>query len=163
MKFLALIGLASRQALALVGVCLLTASLAACGGDASKAGTATDKTIVDSAKPPKVRLPPGPPPTHLVVKDLRRGAGAAIPAGATLGIRTNYVALSYATGKPYEVRWSPTGAFNIGFNPGGEIKGWEKGLPGMRVGGRRELRVPSRLAYGNGALFYVIDLLGIER
>jgi peptidylprolyl isomerase len=86
-----------------------------------------------------------------------------LPRKGEVQIRTNFVAVSYRTGKPYEVRWSKGGSFNIGFGPGFEVKGWEKGLPGMRVGGRRELLVPSKLAYGEGAVLYVVDLLGVEQ
>jgi peptidylprolyl isomerase len=99
----------------------------------------------------------------LVVRDLRKGFGPAIPLKGDVRIDTNFVSLDYRTGKPHEIRWGPGGAFNIGFGPGIEIKGWEKGLVGMKAGGRRELRVPSRLAYKNGAILYVIDLLAVDR
>lgn len=121
------------------------------------------RTLADLAKPPKVAIPPGSPPTHLIVRDIKRGSGPAIPRKGGVGIRTNYVSVSYRTGKPLEVKWEPRGAFKISFGPGLEVKGWEKGLVGMKVGGRRELRVPSRLAYGQGAVLYVVDLLGLRR
>lgn len=150
-------------------ICVIAVGLASCGGQGSGGSSTVAESgvtltrISDPSGPPKVRLPPGPPPQHLVVKDIRPGSGVAIPRKGGVKIRTNFVAVSYRTGKPYEVRWSKHGSFNIGFGPGIEIKGWEKGLPGMRVGGRRELLVPSKLAYGEGALLYVIDLLGIEK
>jgi peptidylprolyl isomerase len=98
----------------------------------------------------------------LVVRDIRKGYGPAIPAKGGVRIDTNFVSISYVTHKPYEVRWSPVGGFNIGFGPGIEVKGWEQGLVGMRAGGRRELRVPSRLAYKQDAILYVIDLLAVD-
>jgi peptidylprolyl isomerase len=97
-----------------------------------------------------------------VVRDLKKGSGRAIPPKSFVTIHTNYVAVNYKTGKTSEVRWRPTGGFNIEFGPGIETEGWEKGLVGMKVGGRRELRVPSRLAYGHGALFYIVDLLAVK-
>jgi peptidylprolyl isomerase len=153
--------------LTLAGICASAAMFCACGGASSgkpPAAAAEHGTrfVTDSARPPKVELPPGGPPHALVVHDVRVGSGAAIPPKGGVGILTNYVSLSYPTGKPLEVRWEPKGAFRISFGPGLEVKGWEKGLVGMKVGGRRELRVPSRLAYGQGAVFYVVDLLGIE-
>jgi peptidylprolyl isomerase len=154
------------RSIALLGVCLLIPALAGCGGSSpvpSNQGSEASRPIRDSAKPPRVTLPPGPPPKKLVVHDIREGFGPAIPAKGGVRIDTNFVALSYKTGKPFEVRWSPGGAFNIGFDPGREIKGWEKGLVGMKAGGRRELRIPSRLAYQEGAGFYVIDLLAVDR
>lgn len=160
------------RSLAPAGICLAAAVLSACGGGGSSGGSHEPRTaaatvdkpapLTDSAKPPKVEIPPGPPPTHLIVKDLKLGSGARIPPQGEVGIRTNYVSLSYQTGKPLEVRWKPRGGFIVGFGPGIVVKGWEKGLVGMKVGGRRELRVPSRMAYGQGDVFYVIDLLGIE-
>jgi len=149
----------------LLSVC----TVAGCGGGGAEiakapgAGADRPVRIVDRSKPPHVRLPPGPPPSRLIVRDLQEGSGPAIPRKTNVRIRTNYVAVSYRTGRQYEVRWKPSGGFNIGFGKGIEIKGWEKGLSGMRVGGRRELIVPSALAYGDGAAVYVIDLLAVER
>jgi peptidylprolyl isomerase len=155
--------------LALGGAWLLIASLAACGGgggstqSSSVAASSVGQAPVNRlAKRPKPKIPPGPPPSHLAVRDIKQGSGPAIPRKGGVRIRTNYVALSYRTHKPLEVRWQQGGGFNIGFGPGIEIKGWEKGLVGMRAGGRRELRVPSNMAYGEGAILYVIDLLGVE-
>jgi peptidylprolyl isomerase len=152
--------------LALIGVGLAVLGFLGCGkgggGQASASGPTGAQQTIDSSKPPHVKLPPGGPPSHLIVRDLHRGSGRAIPRKGGVEIRTNFVAVSYRTGKPYEVRWSPDGSFDIGFGPGLEIKGWEQGLPGMRVGGRRELFVPSKLAYGEGALLYVIDLVGVH-
>ncbi|HEY2335685.1 MAG TPA: FKBP-type peptidyl-prolyl cis-trans isomerase [Solirubrobacterales bacterium] len=156
----------------LIGACLTALALAACGGSGSTnttkgsaAGSQSARKpaepIADSAKPPKVRVPQGPPPGRLVVNDIRQGAGAAIPPKASVKISAHYIGVSYGTGKPFEVRWSRAQPFDIEFGPGQEVKGWEKGLVGMRAGGRRELIVPSKMAYGNGALIYVIDLLAV--
>ncbi len=155
------------KSLVLVSICLALFILASCGSDGSTGSTSLTsgkqaESASDSVRPPRVRVPPGPPPKRLIVRDIRRGSGAAIPPNKHVQVNTNFVAVSYRTGKTYEVRWQPKGSFSIGFGPGLEIKGWEKGLVGMRVGGRRELVVPSELAYGQGALVYVVDLLGVE-
>jgi len=154
--------------LALIGLCLAATMLTACGGgDSSEESSATvgrveKAPVPDSAKPPKVQLPPGPSPRRLIVRDLKEGTGAPIPPHLGVRVHTNFVALGYRTGKPTEIRWRPTGAFNIGLEPGKEIEGWEKGLVGMKAGGRRELLIPGRMAYGNEAIYYLIDLLSIE-
>jgi peptidylprolyl isomerase len=158
---------------------LVALFLSACGSGDSRSATATTTahgsrsaaavTSVHptSAKPPaKIRVPSGPPPKKVVVKDLVQGKGAAIPpiSGKHLvEISTLYKAVSYKTGKPFEERWDPRNPFEIEFGPGLENKGWEKGMVGMRVGGRRELIVPSRMAYKKGAVVYVIDLLGVKK
>lgn len=73
-----------------------------------------------------------------------------------------YKAVAYSTEELYEERWDPRNPFEIDFGPGLEVEGWEKGMIGMRVGGRRELIVPSKMAYGTGALVYVVDLLRVK-
>jgi len=149
-----------------IGIGLAVAMvLAGCGGSGPSRdtqGPEAARPVRDSARPPGVVLPPGPAPKKLVVHDIRKGTGRAIPPKLGVSALTNYVAYSYKTRKPFEVKWEPTGAFHIGLSPGKEVKGWEEGLVGMKAGGRRELRVPSKLAYGQGALLYVIDLLAIE-
>lgn len=167
--------------LALIGVCLLGGmALSACGGASSQGSTTSSqgsttsskdsstvtakvKQFTDSASPPKVKLPPGPPPKNLVVRDLKVGSGPALPAKGLRGIRANFVSLSYRTGKPVEVRWEPEGAFYIAFGMGLQSEGWEKGLVGMKAGGRRELEIPARMAngHGRGSIFYVVDLLSV--
>jgi peptidylprolyl isomerase len=141
--------------------------LSACGGGSSEepssSGAKPEKpAVVEAAPPPDVAPPRGEPPKRLIVRDLKLGSGRAIPPRGGVGISTNYIAMSYRTGKPLEVRWEPNGAFNISFAPGLENEGWEKGLVGMKAGGRRELRVPSNMAYKEGAILYVIDLLEIK-
>jgi peptidylprolyl isomerase len=117
------------------------------------------------AKEPKVTVPKGPAPGKLVIKDLIKGSGEEAKAGATVTV--NYVGVLYKGGKVFDASWlrhEPSS-----FPLSGVIAGWTKGIPGMKVGGRRELIIPAELAYGktgkppsippNAPLVFVIDLL----
>ncbi len=114
---------------------------------------------------PKVTVPDTPPPRQLMVRDLEEGTGPPAEEGDEVTIM--YFGRYYETGKLFSASWDwgePT-TFKIG--AGAEGEGWEEGLKGMRVGGRRELIVPSRMTTpGNvnpdvGALLYVIDLFAL--
>jgi peptidylprolyl isomerase len=112
----------------------------------------------DSERPkPKVQVPNGPPPEKLVIEDLAEGSGAAAKAGDELYV--HYVGVNYRTGEEFEDAWDPIRPFEFGLGAGEVIQGWEKGLKGMKVGGRRELIVPPNLAYNKDTLIYVVDLL----
>jgi peptidylprolyl isomerase len=126
-------------------------------------GTDPDEPIADPFPRPKAKdipVPSGPPPSHVVVKDLKKGRGPVARLRSRLAL--HYVGLDYKSHKPFEIRWGKQ-PFVLEFGPGLELQGWEEGLPGMRVGGRRKLIVPSNLAYGQGAVVYVLDLLAVER
>ena len=116
---------------------------------------------------PTVTVPKGPPPNHLVVKDLIKGTGRAATASSTVTVQ--YVGVLYKTGKQFDASWNDGTGSPVQFSlAGGVIKGWTQGIPGMRVGGRRELIIPPSLAYGakgsgktippNSTLIFVIDL-----
>jgi peptidylprolyl isomerase len=118
---------------------------------------------------PKVEVPKGPPPKELVVKDLEKGKGP----GAKLGdeVTVEYVGVDYKTGKQFDASWDRGEPFTFELGTGGVIAGWEQGIEGMKVGGRRELIIPPDLAYGsegggsiapNSTLIFVIDMLAIE-
>jgi FKBP-type peptidyl-prolyl cis-trans isomerase len=118
---------------------------------------------------PSVPKASGPPPSHLVTKDLITGTGTAAKAGSTVTV--NYVGALYKNGKVFDSSWSRHQTFGpFALSPsGGVIKGWQQGLVGMKVGGRRELIIPPSLAYGkagspptippNATLVFVVDLL----
>ena len=110
------------------------------------------------SRPPKVYVPSGPPPDHLVIKDLKKGSGPVTKPYSRLSVY--FVNVDYKTGKVFETRWGPPFVFE--YNHGLPMQGWEEGLKGMRVGGRRHIVVPSRLAYKQGDLVYVVDLLSVE-
>lgn len=148
----------------LIGLIAIPAVFAACGRDSPSAPSGhaeAQRKVAGAASPPKVRVPTGPPPKDVVVKELRKGHGVMLKAGDWFSL--NYVAVEYESGKRLEAHWERSGGFTWKFGTGEVVKGWETGLEGMRVGGRRELIVPSRLAYGGGALVYVVELLEVRR
>jgi FKBP-type peptidyl-prolyl cis-trans isomerase len=116
---------------------------------------------------PKVTPPAGAAPTKLETKDLIAGTGAEAKAGDKLTV--NYVGILFNGGKEFDASWKRKEPFSFTLGQGQVIKGWDQGLLGMKVGGRRELVIPSELAYGktgspptipaNAPLVFVIDLL----
>jgi peptidylprolyl isomerase len=129
---------------------------------------ATTPTSGPLSKEPKVTPPPGPAPTKLVVKNLIVGTGAEAMAGQTITV--NYVGVLFKGGKEFDASWKRKEPFTFVLGKGQVIAGWDQGLSGMKVGGRRELTIPAVLAYGakgspptipaNAPLVFVIDLLG---
>jgi peptidylprolyl isomerase len=116
-------------------------------------------------------VPKGPPPNHLVVKDLIKGTGAVATKNSTVTVQ--YVGVLYKTGRQFDASWNDGSGQPVRFSlAGGVIKGWTQGIPGMRVGGRRELIIPPSLAYGkkgagskippNATLVFVIDLHAVS-
>ncbi len=124
---------------------------------------------LDDRKEPDVTVPAGKPPSKLTERDLIEGEGPVAQSGDV--VTMNYRSRHY-TGKPWSNSWDDGHPFRIrlGAHTFESIPGWEEGIPGMRVGGRRELIVPPDWIYQGGAkpdsvpsetLVYVIDLLGI--
>jgi FKBP-type peptidyl-prolyl cis-trans isomerase len=121
--------------------------------------------VAETANPPakgvlpKISAPSAPAPEKLVVKDLKVGTGQKAKNGDTLTVR--YVGTAYKTGKKFDV-----GPYKFALGSGSVQAGWEKGVPGMRVGGQRELIIPPRLTlYELGpkeTLIYVVELLSIH-
>jgi peptidylprolyl isomerase len=132
------------------------------------AATAKTPTSGPLSKEPTVTPPSGPAPTKLVVKDIIKGTGAAATAGGSVTV--NYVGVLYHGGKTFDASWKRGEPATFSLEPGKLIAGWTQGIPGMKVGGRRELIIPAPLAYGakgsppvippNAPLVFVIDLLG---
>jgi len=130
--------------------------------------TAKTPTSGPLSKEPKVTVPTGPAPTKLVTKDLIVGTGAEAKAGQTVSV--NYVGVLYKGGKEFDASWKRNEPFSFALGKGQVIPGWDQGVAGMKVGGRRELIIPSALAYGakgspptipaNAPLVFVVDLLG---
>ncbi len=134
----------------------------------SSAASETPK-IGPLATEPKVTPPTGPAPTKLETKNLIVGTGAEAKAGQKITV--NYVGVLYKTGKVFNASWETKEPFSFTLGEGQVIKGWDEGIPGMKVGGRRELIIPAELAYGkagsppkippNEALVFVVDLLAV--
>ena len=132
------------------------------------APTATTPASGPLSKEPKVTPPAGAPPTKLVIRNLITGTGAEAKSGQTVSV--NYVGALFHGGKVFDASWKRNEPFTFTLGKGQVIAGWEQGVPGMKVGGRRELIVPAELAYGakgsppsippNAPLVFVIDLLG---
>jgi peptidylprolyl isomerase len=130
---------------------------------ASVAGT------TDLSKKPEIEVPDGPPPCNLVVGDIVTGKGAAAKAGDKLTMK--YVGVLYATGKQFDASWDNGQDFPFVLGGHQVIPGWDQGMVGMRVGGRRQLIIPPELAYGdqaqgpdlpaNSTLIFVVDLVKI--
>jgi peptidylprolyl isomerase len=149
--------------------------VAGCGGsdDASTSSTAaaesTAATTESSAEKtkPKVSVPSGAPPAQLEAKELEAGTGAEAKAGDKVTVQ--YVGVDYKNGKEFDSSWSRNEPFSFTLGAGEVIPGWDQGVEGMKVGGRRELVIPPELAYGeagappaigpNETLVFVIDLL----
>jgi peptidylprolyl isomerase len=121
------------------------------------------------SKEPKVTVPTGPAPSKLETKELITGTGAEAKDGDTVTV--NYVGVLYKGGKEFNASWETTEPFTFTLGKGQVIAGWDQGIPGMKVGGRRELIIPAALAYGakgsppkipaNAPLVFVVDLLGV--
>ncbi|MBV9816723.1 MAG: FKBP-type peptidyl-prolyl cis-trans isomerase [Solirubrobacterales bacterium] len=118
---------------------------------------------------PAVLIPKGSPPKTLQIKDLIKGTGAVAKAGSTVAV--NYVGKLYKNGKTFDASWNRHMTFTTPLSSGAVIDGWVKGIPGMKVGGRRELIIPPNLAYKsqgagpippNATLVFVIDLLKVS-
>lgn len=118
---------------------------------------------------PDVEQVPGPPPADLVIEDIAVGEGAEAQPGHTVSVQ--YVGVSFASGEEFDSSWSRNQPFSFPLGGGRVIQGWDRGVAGMKVGGRRKLVIPPQLAYGDrGAggvikpgetLIFVVDLVEV--
>jgi peptidylprolyl isomerase len=144
--FVKTIGVVSLLALLLVPM--------GCGGGSQQ--SQGDVVVWREGKPVGI-ADQGPPPKKLVVKDVRVGSGKRLTKGSTGTFR--YRNFDYRTGRKYEDWWA--NPFITGFGKGESLGAWETGLKGMRVGGRRELIVPAKEAYGHVPEIYVLELVDV--
>lgn len=116
---------------------------------------------------PEVDFIEGPAPSELVITDLEVGSGAEATPGATVDV--HYLGVDFETGDEFDSSWSRGESVN--FPLAALIQGWQVGIPGMKIGGRRQLVVPPELAYGPAGgghqlsgrtLIFIIDLLGVS-
>jgi FKBP-type peptidyl-prolyl cis-trans isomerase len=154
---------------------LCAISLAACGSSGSgdeAQGADPTRTVSDSEPDPSLtRVEPAekgkrpweqprsaPQPKKIIIKDIKVGKGPPAKVGDELWV--HYGAFDYATGKTVETSWVLTYKFELGSEFANE--GWEKGLVGMKAGGRRELTVPPKFAPATGAEVFVVDLVAVK-
>jgi peptidylprolyl isomerase len=122
------------------------------------------------AQKPDVSIPDGPPPTDLVVEDLTVGTGPAATAGQRVDV--HYVGVAWSDGRQFDASWDRRSTFGFKLGGGEVIAGWDQGVAGMKVGGRRRLTIPPGLGYGsrgaggaikpNETLVFVVDLVGVR-
>ncbi|MFL6054239.1 MAG: FKBP-type peptidyl-prolyl cis-trans isomerase [Actinoallomurus sp.] len=118
---------------------------------------------------PEIDFPEGEPPADLQVTDITVGEGPEATPGSTVSV--HYVGVAHSTGEEFDASWNRGEPFSFPLGAGRVIQGWDQGVAGMRVGGRRKLVIPPHLGYGNrGAgraikpgetLIFVVDLLGV--
>jgi len=123
-----------------------------------------------STTKPEIDFPGDVAPTELVIEDLWVGDGAEAKAGDS--ISAHYVGVAHSTGEEFDASWSRGAPLDFTLGRGQVIKGWDDGITGMKVGGRRKLVIPSALAYGDrGAagvikpgetLIFVVDLVDVH-
>lgn len=143
--------------------------VAGCGGGDSTTGSETTAASPPTTKP-VVKPPKGAPPKQLEVKDLVEGEGDGAVAGDSVSV--DYVGVNYKSGKEFDSSWSRNEPFTFTLGAGEVIPGWDQGVEGMKIGGRRELIIPPELAYGsagnppaippNETLIFVVDLREIS-
>ena len=119
---------------------------------------------------PSITIPEGQPPTELVIDDEIVGDGAE----ATIGTRVivHYAGVAWSTGKEFDASWDRNDTFGFRLGAREVIEGWDKGVAGMKVGGRRRLTIPAEMGYGSrgagGAikggetLVFVVDLVDVR-
>lgn len=122
---------------------------------------------MSSLQKPEIDRPDGPAPTDLEILDIVVGEGAEAVPGAT--VEVHYVGVEHDSGAEFDASWNR--GKTIEFPLQGLIQGWQEGIPGMKVGGRRQLTIPPDKAYGAAGsghqlsgktLIFVIDLLGVR-
>ncbi len=129
----------------------------------------SSKAAITVPNGPTVELPSGPAPTQLVVKDLKTGNGAEAKSGDQVSVQ--YIGVLYDNGSKFDSSYDHGQPFSFKLGGGQVIPGWDQGVAGMKVGGRRELIIPPGLAYGaqgqpptipaNATLVFVIDLVSV--
>jgi peptidylprolyl isomerase len=122
---------------------------------------------MDGMTKPVIEFPGGEPPTDLKIDEIVLGDGAEAKPGDTVDV--HYVGVEFDSGEEFDASWNR--GESIEFPLRGLIQGWQEGIPGMKVGGRRQLTIPPEKAYGPAGgghrlsgktLVFVIDLLGVR-
>src|SRR3712207_4003850 len=119
---------------------------------------------------PEIDFPEGPPPSDLEITEVTEGAGPEATSGATVSV--HYVGVAHSTGEEFDASYNRGEPLQFRLGVGQVISGWDTGVQGMKVGGRRRLVIPPHLAYGDrGAggvigpgetLIFVVDLVAVR-
>jgi peptidylprolyl isomerase len=119
---------------------------------------------------PEIDFPEGPPPAELEITDVHHGDGEEAAPGQTAVV--HYVGVAYSSGEEFDASWNRGEPFSFPLGAGRVIAGWDRGVVGMKVGGRRRLVIPPDLGYGDrGAgsaiapgetLIFVVDLIDVH-
>ena len=119
---------------------------------------------------PEVTVGGGAPPPDLTVEDIEVGTGEEATAGSEVDV--HYVGVSWSNGRQFDASWDRRSTFSFRLGGGQVIPGWDQGVAGMKVGGRRRLTIPPDLGYGsrgaggvigpNETLVFVVDLVGVR-
>nr|WP_202447798.1 FKBP-type peptidyl-prolyl cis-trans isomerase [Streptomyces sp. SID5468] len=129
----------------------------------------TEEYFTVSIDKPEIDFPGGEPPKDLEIEDIWVGDGPEATAGQTVTV--HYVGVAFSTGEEFDASWNRGTPFSFPLGKGRVIKGWDQGVQGMKVGGRRKLVIPAHLAYGDQSpspligrgetLIFVVDLLAV--
>jgi peptidylprolyl isomerase len=162
----------SRGLISIVAVCAALA-IAGCGGggdSSSSTGSTASEANTNTKVRPKITVPSTPAPKQLTEKELVEGTGAEAKSGDEVTVQ--YAGVGYESGEEFDASWNRGEPFPFNLGAGEVIAGWDQGVAGMKVGGRRELTIPPELAYGpagsppsigpNETLIFVIDLLAVK-
>ncbi len=149
-------------------VALVTAVVIAAVGGGDDEGSGSIST--DLSAKPEVPVPEGDPPAELEINDVVVGDGPEAAEGDSVTVQ--YVGVNYSNGQQFDASWDSGQPFDFELGAGSVIPGWDEGVAGMKVGGRRELVIPPDLGYGaqgqppdippNETLVFVIDLLDVQ-
>jgi peptidylprolyl isomerase len=162
----------------IISLCVaLALAVAGCGSSDDSSSEATgeattaaksDTGATNLNKKPKVTVPSGPAPKKLEEKEIVEGDGAEAKAGDEVTVQ--YVGVGYDSKEEFDSSWSRGEPSTFDLDE--VIPGWNQGIAGMKVGGRRELTIPANLAYGptgsppvigpNETLIFVVDLLAVS-
>jgi peptidylprolyl isomerase len=144
-----------------------TTKVASTGGSSTTVTTAAPASTTPTSAKPAVPAAGTAPVTKLEVEDMKVGTGKVVKAGDT--IVAHYLGATYKDGKQFESSWDSGQTFEAVVGEGQLIKGWDEGIPGMKVGGRRKLVIPQALAYPNpqggqpaGDLVFIVDVYAIK-
>ena len=119
---------------------------------------------------PSVSIPEGSPPEGLQIEDITLGDGPEAKSGNAVDV--HYVGVAWSTGRQFDASWDRNDTFGFKLGGGQVIAGWDQGVAGMRLGGRRRLTIPPELGYGaqgaggvikpNETLVFVVDLVAVR-